>query len=47
MLRETGVATTPGTDFDFERGRSYMRFSFAGSAGDMAEAIKRLRGWKG
>lgn len=47
LLRETGVATTPGTDFDFERGRSYMRFSFAGSAADMAEAIKRLRAWKG
>ena len=47
LLRETGVATTPGTDFDLERGRSYMRFSFAGSAEDMAEAIKRLRAWKG
>ncbi len=47
MLKETGVATTPGTDFDFERGRSFMRFSFAGSADDMAEAIRRLKAWKG
>jgi aspartate/methionine/tyrosine aminotransferase len=47
MLNETGVATTPGTDFDHARGRGYIRFSFAGSAEQMAEAIKRLKAWRG
>lgn len=46
MLLETGVAATPGVDFDAERGRSTMRFSFAGSTADMAEAVKRLKAWR-
>ena len=45
MLRETGVATTPGIDFDEERGRHFMRFSIAGATADMAEAAERLRVW--
>ena len=45
MLREAGVAATPGVDFDPERGARYLRFSFAGPEADMAEAVKRLRAW--
>lgn len=46
MLDEAGVAATPGTDFDPGRGARHVRFSFAGSAGDMAEACERLRRWR-
>ena len=46
MLMETGVAATPGVDFDSARGRATMRFSFAGSTADMAEAVKRLTAWR-
>jgi len=45
MLAETGVASTPGTDFDPERGNGYVRFSFAGAEAEIAEAVKRLRDW--
>ena len=45
MLDETGVATTPGIDFDRARGRSYLRISFAGDTADMAEAARRLKAW--
>ncbi len=43
ILAETGVAVTPGVDFDPGRGRHYLRFSFAGGTDDMAEAAKRLK----
>ena len=46
MLDETGVAATPGLDFDPELGNRYIRFSFAGSTGDMAEAARRLIAWR-
>ena len=46
MLAETGVAATPGVDFDPERGAAFMRFSFAGATDDMAEAARRLRQWR-
>lgn len=45
MLAETGVAVTPGADFDPERGARFVRFSFAGATADMAEAARRLRQW--
>ncbi len=45
MLEETGVAATPGVDFDAERGRSYVRFCYAGTTADMAEAARRLKAW--
>jgi aspartate/methionine/tyrosine aminotransferase len=47
MLAETGVAATPGTDFDPDRGSATMRFCFAGSTADMAEAARRLARWLG
>lgn len=46
MLEETGVATTPGVDFDTARGHRFLRFSFAGATADIEEAIKRLRAWR-
>lgn len=46
ILDETGVATTPGTDFDPARGNNYLRFSFAGSEADVAEAARRLAAWR-
>ena len=45
MLSEIGVATTPGADFDPERGNRYLRMSFAGSRDEMEQAVSRLRGW--
>ncbi len=45
MLAETGVAATPGVDFDPERGNRYLRFSFAGPEAEMAEATRRLKAW--
>lgn len=45
LLREAGVATTPGLDFDEERGHRYVRLSYAGSTADMAEAVRRLQAW--
>ena len=45
MLAETGVAATPGIDFDPERGSRFLRFSFAGAETEMAEAAARLETW--
>ncbi|MDB5431656.1 MAG: aminotransferase [Caulobacter sp.] len=45
LLRDTGVATAPGVDFDPEVGHEYMRFSFAESTAQIEEAIRRLKPW--
>jgi aspartate/methionine/tyrosine aminotransferase len=45
ILQETGVAVTPGTDFDQDQGDGYIRFSYAGSSSDMHSAVERLRHW--
>ena len=42
MLEETGVAATPGVDFDRRSGARFVRFSFAGSEAEIAEAADRL-----
>ncbi len=47
MLHEAGVAATPGPDFDRVRGHQWMRFSFAGTTPDMAEAMDRIGVWLG
>ena len=44
-LDEIGVATTPGVDFDLERGHRFVRFSYAGSTAAISEACRRLAGW--
>lgn len=46
LLAETGIAATPGLDFDPEHGRRFVRFSYAGATADMAEAVRRLAGWR-
>jgi aspartate/methionine/tyrosine aminotransferase len=45
MLDETGIAATPGVDFDEARGHRFIRFSYAGTTADMAEAAERLKKW--
>ncbi len=45
MLREIGIAATPGTDFDPFRGQRYVRFSFAGETIVMEQVASRLRDW--
>ena len=46
MLAETGVAATPGIDFDPARGNRFVRFSFARDTADIAEAATRLIAWR-
>lgn len=46
ILAETGVAATPGVDFDPARGHHFVRFSFAGTTGDITEAARRLAAWR-
>lgn len=45
LLADTGVAATPGLDFDPERGNSFLRLSYAGSESDCRETLTRLGGW--
>lgn len=45
ILNETGVAITPGVDFDPDRGHRYVRFSFAESAEQIAGAAEALIDW--
>ncbi len=46
LLLDTGIAATPGFDFDRGRGHYFMRFSFAGATERMIEAARRLHAWK-
>ncbi len=45
LLRDTGVATAPGVDFDPVDGHRFMRFSFAVSTPLIEAALERLRPW--
>lgn len=45
LLAQTGIAATPGLDFDPEHGHRYIRFSYAGTERDVLECVKRLKGW--
>ena len=45
LLADTGVAITPGMDFDPSRGSRTLRFSFAGATETMEEAARRLGSW--
>lgn len=45
LLEKAGVAVTPGTDFDAKNGHRFLRFSYAGTPADMAEAAARLKAW--
>ena len=43
ILAETGVAVTPGIDFDIQYGKNFVRFSYAGETAVIVEALSRLR----
>ncbi len=45
-LDELSIAATPGIDFDRARGERYVRFSYAGGADEIAEAMARLADWR-
>ncbi len=45
LLRDTGVATAPGVDFDPVEGRHFIRMSFAVSTPEVEEAIRRMQPW--
>ena len=45
ILNETGVAITPGVDFDPDRGHHYVRFSFAESVEQVTGAAAALNDW--
>jgi aspartate/methionine/tyrosine aminotransferase len=47
LLAEAGVAATPGLDFDPLGGGHWVRFSYAGSSEEIAEAARRLARWLG
>lgn len=46
VLAKTGVAITPGIDFDPERGNRFVRFSFAGPEETMIDAARALQSWR-
>ena len=45
LLAETGVAITPGVDFDAHHGRTHVRLSYAGSTEEIKKAIQRINAW--
>ena len=45
LLRDTGVATAPGVDFDPVDGHRFMRFSFAVSTPQIDDALARMIPW--
>jgi aspartate/methionine/tyrosine aminotransferase len=45
LLRDTGVATAPGVDFDPVDGRRFIRFSFAVSTSEVRDALARMTPW--
>jgi aspartate/methionine/tyrosine aminotransferase len=45
LLRETGVATAPGVDFDPVEGNRFIRFSFAVATPLIEQAITRMTPW--
>jgi len=46
LLAETGVALTPGTDFDGAAGTDWVRLSFAADPAVVAEAVERVVAWQ-
>jgi aspartate/methionine/tyrosine aminotransferase len=42
LLQNTGVAATPGVDFDRTNGSRFVRFSYAGSRETIEEALERM-----
>ncbi|MDT0166337.1 aminotransferase class I/II-fold pyridoxal phosphate-dependent enzyme [Actinotalea sp. AC32] len=46
LLADTGVALTPGTDFDPVDGHRWVRLSFAASTALVDEAVTRIAAWQ-
>ncbi|GGC01839.1 pyridoxal phosphate-dependent aminotransferase [Cellulomonas carbonis] len=46
LLADTGVALTPGTDFDPVDGHRWVRLSFAASTPLVDEAVTRIAAWR-
>ena len=47
LLSDTGVAITPGLDFDPDRGNRTIRLSYCAGSSDLAEALDRMSQWLG
>ncbi len=47
LLDETGVAATPGVDFDPENSNAYLRFSYASAPKVVEKAAGRIESWLG
>jgi len=45
LLEETGIALTPGVDFDPVAGGRFVRLSYAGNTAMIAEAAMKLKTW--
>lgn len=45
LLDETGIAVTPGADFDRVDGHRYVRLAFCGDRGEIERAADRLVDW--
>ncbi|MEN0001834.1 MAG: aminotransferase class I/II-fold pyridoxal phosphate-dependent enzyme, partial [Pseudomonadota bacterium] len=45
MLKEIGVATAPGVDFDPFNGSTRLRISYCGSTDEMRQALDRIEQW--
>lgn len=45
ILADTGVALTPGTDFDHANGHRFVRISYAAASEEIEEAVTRLKDW--
>lgn len=43
LLEKQGIATTPGLDFDAERGGRYFRLSYCGELCDIKDAMERIK----
>ena len=46
MLADICISAAPGVDFDRTRGNRFIRLSYCGTEADLAEAVKRLDGWR-
>jgi len=42
MVREAGVATTPGIDFDRVNGNRFVRLSYAGTRESVEQGLDRI-----
>ena len=45
LLKDAKIAITPGTDFDVNRGKKFVRFSYAASTDIIQEGMNRLKAW--